>query len=77
MGKTSWAEENGLFKWGAAVYLRPGETQEHLLKRFSKKVWKLGILKAVHAKEYYQKPSEKRKQKQFRARKRAEALLNG
>ena len=40
------------------VVLRPGESQEQLLKRFRKQVAKSGILSAVRRKRWYVSKSE-------------------
>lgn len=55
------------------VKLRPNETFESLLKRFKKSVAKDGILQELRKREYYVKPSVKRKLKAEAARKRARA----
>ena len=43
------------------VILRPGESQEQLLKRFRKQVAKSGILSAVRRKRWYVSKSELRR----------------
>jgi small subunit ribosomal protein S21 len=53
------------------VKLRPDETFESLLKRFKKSVMKAGVLQELRKREYYVKPSVKRKLKSEAARKRA------
>jgi small subunit ribosomal protein S21 len=53
------------------VKLRPDETFESLLKRFKKSVIKAGVLQELRKREYYVKPSVKRKLKSEAARKRA------
>lgn len=40
------------------VYLKPGESQEHLLRRFRKEVGKSGVLKAVRRKRWFVSKSE-------------------
>lgn len=45
----------------ASVELRPGESQEKLLKRFRKKVIKAGILSTVRKKRFYISKGEKRR----------------
>lgn len=52
------------------VKLRPDETFESLLKRFKRSVVKAGILQELKKREYYVKPSVKRKLKSEAARKR-------
>lgn len=56
------------------VRLRDGESFESLLKRFKKHVAKSGILQELKKREYYIKPSVKRKLKSEAARKRARKL---
>jgi small subunit ribosomal protein S21 len=53
------------------VKLRPDETFESLLKRFKKSVIKADVLQELRKREYYVKPSVKRKLKSEAARKRA------
>jgi small subunit ribosomal protein S21 len=43
------------------VQLRPGESQEQLLKRFRKEVSKSGVLSAVRRKRWYISKSELRR----------------
>ena len=51
-----------------------GESFESLLKRFSKKVQQDGILSEVRRREYFEKPSVKRKRKEaVKKRKTAKA----
>lgn len=53
------------------VKIRPNETFESLLKRFKKYVVKNNIIQELRKREYYVKPSVKRKLKAEAARKRA------
>lgn len=46
------------------VRLSEGETFEGMLRRFSKKVQQDGILSEVRRREFYEKPSVKRKKKE-------------
>ncbi|GBD39239.1 MAG: hypothetical protein KatS3mg078_0869 [Deltaproteobacteria bacterium] len=46
------------------------ESIDSALKRFKKQVEKGGILSELRKREFYEKPSEKRKKKLFAARKR-------
>ncbi len=55
----------------ATVVLRPGESQEELLKRFRKKVAEDRILSTYRKKRWYISKSEQRR----KARKRAERKL--
>ncbi len=60
----------------ATVELRPGESQESLLKRFRKEITKSGILGAVRRKRWYISKSEVRriqKKKAIRRARRREA----
>jgi small subunit ribosomal protein S21 len=45
----------------ANVELRPGETQDNLLRRFRKKVMRNGILRDAKKKRYFVSKSEKRR----------------
>lgn len=59
-----------------SVYLRPGESQDDLLRRFRKQVAKSGILKDVRKKRWYVSKSEKRRQAKARAIRRARRKRN-
>ena len=48
----------------AQVKLEKDESFESLLRRFSKKVQQAGILPEVRRREYFEKPSVKRKRKE-------------
>jgi small subunit ribosomal protein S21 len=52
------------------VLVRDGEPIEKALRRFKKKVEAAGILKDVRRREYYLKPSIRKKEKQRAAEKR-------
>ena len=54
----------------AVVVIQDGENFEKALKRFKKLCEKEGILTEMKRREYYEKPSQKRKRKQRAARKR-------
>ena len=45
------------------VKAQPGDTSDTLIRKFSKKVVAEGILQELKKKEFYQKPSELRKEK--------------
>lgn len=45
------------------VKAQPGDTSDSLIRKFSKKVIAEGILQELKKKEFYQKPSELRKEK--------------
>lgn len=44
------------------VVAHPGETADSLIRKFSKKVLSEGILADLKKREFYQKPSERRKE---------------
>lgn len=52
------------------VRVREGETFEQALRRFKKQCEKAGILSELRKREYYEKPSMKRKKKMAQAKKR-------
>ena len=58
----------------ATVKVRNGQPIEKALKIFKRKVEKEGIIKAVKANMYYEKPSVKKKKKRKRAEKRRRKL---
>ncbi len=53
-----------------AIIIRDGESFESALRRFKKQCEKTGILSEVKRREYYEKPSVKRKKKILAAKKR-------
>ncbi len=53
------------------IRVREGEAFEGAMKRFKKQIEKAGVLSEVRRREYYEKPSVKRKRKAIAARKRA------
>ena len=53
------------------IRVRETEPFESALKRFKKQVEKAGVLSEVRKREYYEKPSVKKKKKAIAARKRA------
>ena len=53
------------------IILKDGESFESALRRFKKQCEKSGILTELRKREYYEKPSLKRKRKSTQARKRA------
>ena len=57
------------------VYPRRNENIERVIKRFTKKIKKLGILDEYRDKQRYMKPSEKRRRRNKRSdRRRAKEL---
>jgi len=59
------------------VKLRPDETLESLIRRFKKDVDKSGVMKELHKREYYKKPSVKKKLKHEEALKLARKFNKG
>ncbi|HUJ68069.1 MAG TPA: 30S ribosomal protein S21 [Syntrophorhabdales bacterium] len=53
-----------------AILIRDGESFESALRRFKKQCERTGILSEVKRREYYEKPSVKRKKKILAAKKR-------
>lgn len=53
------------------IYAKPNEHIDALLRRFKKAVERSGLLAELKKREYYEKPSVKRKRKKAAARKRA------
>ncbi|HAR96789.1 MAG TPA: 30S ribosomal protein S21 [Deltaproteobacteria bacterium] len=54
-----------------AIIVRDGESFESALRRFKKQCERTGILSDVKKREYFDKPSVKRKKKILAAKKRA------
>lgn len=55
----------------AVVKAQPGDTADSLIRKFIKKVLNEGILQDLKKREFYQKPSQKRKEeKKERERKK-------
>ncbi len=54
-----------------SIRIREGESFEGALKRFKKIVEKSGVLTELRKREFYEKPSVKRKRKQIAAVKRS------
>ena len=52
------------------ILVKEGEPFDLALKRFKKQCEKAGVLKEARRREFYEKPSEKRKRKAQTARKR-------
>ena len=57
------------------VITSDNESFDSLLKRFSKRVQQDGILREVRRREYYEKPSIKRKRKKASKRRKATRAL--
>ena len=54
----------------AFVKAKPGDSSDSLIRKFVKKVVSEGILTELKEKEYYKKPSERKKEKMREIRKR-------
>jgi len=59
----------------ANVVVGDNESFESLLKRFNKRVQQEGILGEVRRREYYEKPSTKRKRKEAAKRRKSARAL--
>lgn len=57
--------------WMPSIRVRENDSFENALKRFKKQCEKEGILSEVKKREYYDKPSVKKKKKAIAARKKA------
>jgi len=55
----------------AGVHVKENEPIESAIRRFKKQCEKAGILQELKKREYYEKPSVRRKRKAIAARKRA------
>ncbi len=53
------------------IKMKDGERIDNALRRFRKVVEKSGVLQELRKREYYEKPSVKKKRKQAASRKRA------
>lgn len=53
------------------IIIREGESFEGALRRFKKQCEKAGVLTELRKREFYMKPSVRRKHKSLQARKRA------
>jgi small subunit ribosomal protein S21 len=58
-------------KWMAGIKVGENEPFENALRRFKKQCEKAGILSELRKRQYFEKPSIKRKKKAVAARKRA------
>jgi small subunit ribosomal protein S21 len=56
----------------AEVKVRKGESVDKALRRLKKKLDKEGIMREIRAHRHYEKPSERRRRKEARARLRAQ-----
>jgi small subunit ribosomal protein S21 len=55
----------------SSIIVREGESFEGALRRFKKQCEKTGILSEIKRREYFEKPSVKKKKKMLAAKKRA------
>ncbi len=55
----------------SSITIRDGEPYESFIRRFRRACEKAGILREVKRREYFEKPSQKRKRKAAEARRRA------
>lgn len=53
------------------IIVKEGESYESFIRRFRRACENAGILREVKRREYYEKPSEKRKRREAEARRRA------
>lgn len=53
------------------IKVKEGESYDGALRRFKKQCEKAGLLSEIRRREYYEKPSVRRKKKSISARKRA------
>lgn len=60
-----------MFDVKVGIKIREGENYEGSLRRFKKDCEKAGILSDIRKREFYEKPSVRRKKKSLAARKRA------
>jgi len=54
----------------AKVVRRPGESLDHMLRRFGRKVKRDGIIRVVRSREAYTPPSEAKREKRLAAGRR-------
>ena len=59
----------------ATVIIEEGESIDRALKRFKKELQRAGIPQELKRREYYEKPSERRKRKLEAARRKARRRL--
>jgi small subunit ribosomal protein S21 len=58
------------------VRVRSNESVQQLIKRFSKLCEKEGLTRDIKRSAYYEKPSERRRRKERKSRKRALAAMH-
>lgn len=69
----SFPIEGGCFSIMVVVKKMPGDSDDALIRKFSRKVLSEGILQEAKRREFYLKPSLARKQKQEEARRAKKA----
>lgn len=67
--------EGGVELYMPGVKVREGEPFEYALRRFKKQCEKAGVLSEIRKREYYEKPSVRRKRKILAAKKKAVKAL--
>jgi len=65
------AGKKGVDVWVTGVVAGSNESFDSLLKRFNKRVQQAGILSEVRHREYFEKPSIKRKRKEAAKKRKA------
>jgi len=58
----------------AEVKVKKGESVDKALRRLKKKLDKEGIMREIRSHRYYEKPSERKRRKQARARIRSSSM---
>lgn len=58
----------------AEVKVKKGESVDKALRRLKKKLDKEGIMREIRSHRYYEKPSERKRRKQARARIRSASM---
>jgi small subunit ribosomal protein S21 len=57
------------------IRIRKGESVEKALRRLKKKLDKEGVMREIRSHRYYEKPSERKRRKEARARIRVRASM--
>jgi small subunit ribosomal protein S21 len=68
--------EGGVSLYMPGVKVKSDEPFENALRRFKKQCEKAGVLSEIRKREYYEKPSDKRKRKMLAAKKKAMKAAN-
>ena len=56
--------------YGSTVFVKDGEPFEKAMRRFKKKIQESGLLQELREREFYEKPTTKRKRKKSAAKNR-------